>query len=190
MKNNKRIIQKQKEYGRGDKANRRKAGNKNNNKNNIRKNETINIIDETILFEKSANILEKESRIYLLNLKVGAIKDNKKIYAVIFKKKENISHSHCIEATKIIQQIIKAEGYDEGDYTITVSSAGFRWKIENRFELFEDMPVKIKYKNEDKIITESGILKEAKEDYIILELENEIKKTIKIKDIIKARLNC
>ena len=186
MKNNKRIIQKQKEYGRGDKANRRKAG----NKNNIRKNETINIIDETILFEKSKNILEK-NKIYLLNLKVGAIKDNKKIYAVIFKKKENISHSHCIEATKIIQQIIKAEGYDEGDYTITVSSAGFRWKIENRFELFEDMPVKIKYKNnEDKIITESGILKEAKEDYIILELENEIKKTIKIKDIIKARLNC
>ena len=139
--------------------------------------------------EKSKNILEK-NKIYLLNLKVGAIKDNKKIYAVIFKKKENISHSHCIEATKIIQQIIKAEGYDEGDYTITVSSAGFRWKIENRFELFEDMPVKIKYKNEDKIITESGILKEAKEDYIILELENEIKKTIKIKDIIKARLNC
>lgn len=186
MKNNKRIIQKQKEYGRGDKANRRKKA---GNKNNIRKNETINIIDETILFEKSKNILEK-NKIYLLNLKVGAIKDNKKIYAVIFKKKENISHSHCIKATKIIQQIIKAEGYDEGDYTITVSSAGFRWKIENRFELFEDMPVKIKYKNEDKIITESGILKEAKEDYIILELENEIKKTIKIKYIIKARLNC
>ena len=188
MKNNKRIIQKQKEYGRGDKANRRKADNKNN-----RKNETINIIDETILFEKSKNILEK-NKIYLLNLKVGAIKDNKKIYAVIFKKKENISHSHCIEATKIIQQIIKAEGYDEGDYTITVSSAGFRWKIENRFELFEDMQVKIKYRinnnEENKIITESGILKEAKEDYIILELENEIKKTIKIKYIIKARLNC
>ena len=188
MKKNKRIIQKQKEYGRGDKANRRKADNKNN-----RKNETINIIDETILFEKSKNILEK-NKIYLLNLKVGAIKDNKKIYAVIFKKKENISHSHCIEATKIIQQIIKAEGYDEGDYTITVSSAGFRWKIENRFELFEDMQVKIKYRinnnEENKIITESGILKEAKEDYIILELENEIKKTIKIKYIIKARLNC
>lgn len=189
MKNNKRIIQKQKEYGRGDKANRRKAGNKNNNKNNIRKNETINIIGETILFEKSKNILEK-NKIYLLNLKVGAIKDNKKIYAVIFKKKENISHSHCIETTKIIQQIIKAEGYDEGDYTITVSSAGFRWKIENRFELFEDMPVKIKYKNEDKIIAESGILKEAKEDYIIFENEDkEIKKILK-NDIIKARLNC
>ena len=39
MKNNKRIIQKQKEYGRGDKANRRKA----DNKNNIRKNKTIDI---------------------------------------------------------------------------------------------------------------------------------------------------
>lgn len=193
MKNNKRIIQKQKEYGRGDKANRRKAGNKNNNKNNIRKNETINIIDETILFEKSKNILEK-NKIYLLNLKVGAIKDNKKIYAVIFKKKENISHSHCIEATKIIQQIIKAEGYDEGDYTITVSSVGFRWKIENRFELFEDMQVKIKYRinnnEENKIITESGILKEGKEDYIIFENEDkEIKKILK-NDIIKARLNC
>lgn len=194
MKNNKIKPQRKKEYGRGESVKKKKNNLKkylNKNINNSK--EKINIIDETILFEKSANILEKESRIYLLNLKVGAIKDNKKVYAVIFKKKENISHSHCIEATKIIQQIIKAEGYDEGDYTITVSSAGFRWKIENRFELFEDMPVKIKYKNEDKIITESGILgilKEAKEDYIILELENEIKKTIKIKDIIKARLNC
>lgn len=191
MKNNKIKPQRKKEYGRGESVKKKKNNLKKDlNKNINNSKEKINIIDETILFEKSANILEKESRIYLLNLKVGAIKDNKKVYAVIFKKKENISHSHCIEATKIIQQIIKAEGYDEGDYTITVSSAGFRWKIENRFELFEDMPVKIKYKNEDKIITESGILKEAKEDYIILELENEIKKTIKIKDIIKARLNC
>ena len=191
MKNNKIKPQRKKEYGRGESVKKKKNNLKKDlNKNINNSKEKINIIDETILFEKSANILEKESRIYLLNLKVGAIKDNKKVYAVIFKKKENISHSHCIEATKIIQQIIKAEGYDEGDYTITVSSAGFRWKIENRFELFEDMPVKIKYKNEDKIITESGILKEAKEDYIIFENEDkEIKKILK-NDIIKARLNC
>lgn len=126
-----------------------------------------------------------------LILKSALYKDNKKIYAVIFKKKENVSHSHCIEATRVIQSVIKSEGYDEGDYTITVSSAGFRWKIEARFELFEDMMIKIKYKNEDEIITESGILKEAKEDYIIIDFENE-KKEIKIlkENIIKLRLNC
>ena len=186
MKNNKIKPQRKKEYGRGENKDKKK---------NLKKstNEKINIVDETILFEKSKDILEKESQIYLLNLKVGAIKDNKKVYAVIFKKKENVSHIHCIEATKIIQQIIKAKGYDEGDYTITVSSAGFRWKIENRFELFEDMQVKIKYRinnEENKIITESGILKEGKEDYIIFENENkEIKKILK-NDIIKARLNC
>lgn len=186
MKNNKIKPQRKKEYGRGENKDKKK---------NLKKstNEKINIVDETILFEKSKDILEKESQIYLLNLKVGAIKDNKKVYAVIFKKKENVSHIHCIEATKIIQQTIKAEGYDEGDYTITVSSAGFRWKIENRFELFEDMQVKIKYRinnEENKIITESGILKEGKEDYIIFENENkEIKKILK-DDIIKARLNC
>ena len=185
MKNNKIKPQRKKEYGRGE--------NRNKKKNNLNSNkEKINIIDETILFEKSANILEKENRIYLLNLKVGAIKDNKKVYAVIFKKKGNVSHSHCIEATRVLQSVIKSCGFDEGDYTITVSSAGFRWKIENRFELFEEMPIKIKYNNneEDKIITESGILKEAKEDYIIF--ENEDKEIIKIlkEDIIKTRLNC
>ena len=185
MKNNKIKPQRKKEYGRGENRNKKK-NNLNNNK------EKINIIDETILFEKSANILEKENQIYLLNLKVGAIKDNKKVYAVIFKKKESVSHSHCIEATRVIQLVIKSCGFDEGDYTITVSSAGFRWKIENRFELFEDMPIKIKFKikEEDKIITESGILKEAKEDYIIFENEdNEIIKILK-EDIIKTRLNC
>ena len=187
MKNNKIKPQRKKEYGRGENKDKKK---------NLKKstNEKINIVDETILFEKSKDILEKESQIYLLNLKVGAIKDNKKVYAVIFKKKENVSHIHCIEATKIIQQIIKAEGFDEGDYTITVSSAGFRCKIENRFELFEDMQVKIKYRinnnEENKIITKSGILKEGKEYYIIFENENkEIKKILK-NDIIKARLNC
>lgn len=191
MKNNKIKPQRKKEYGRGESK----------KKNNLKKDlnngkEKINIVDETILFEKSADILEKNNQIYLLNLKVGAIKDNKKVYAVIFKKKESVSHSHCIEATRVIQSVIKAEGFDEGDYTITVSSAGFRWKIESRFELFEDMPIKIKYKikfknnNEDKIIMEIGILKEAKEDYIIF--ENEDKEIIKIlkEDIIKARLNC
>lgn len=205
MKNNKSKPQRQKEYGRGNNRNQKtKKINKNNLKrnnkiNNLNKKETVNIIDEGILFEKSKNILEKNNRIYLLNLKVGAIKDNKKVYAVIFKKKENVSHSHCIEATRVIQSVIKSEGEDEGDYTITVSSAGFRWKIEDRFELFEDMMIKIKYKNGDKIITESGILKEAKENYIIVDLENEksevgekYKKKEKIlkENIIKLRLNC
>ncbi|WP_432632544.1 ribosome assembly cofactor RimP [Brachyspira sp.] len=183
MKNNKIKPQRKKEYGRGE--------NRNKKKNNLKNKEKINIIDETILFEKSANILEKDNKIYLLNLKVGAIKDNKKVYAVIFKKKESVSHSHCIEATRVIQSVIKSCGFDEGDYTITVSSAGFRWKIEDRFELFEEMPIKIKFKiKEDKIITENGILKEAKEDYIIFENEdNEIIKILK-EDIIKTRLNC
>lgn len=205
MKNNKSKPQRQKEYGRGNNRNQKtKKINKNslkrNNKiNNLNKKEAVNIIDEGILFEKSKNILEKNNRIYLLNLKVGAIKDNKKVYAVIFKKKENVSHSHCIEATRVIQSVIKSEGEDEGDYTITVSSAGFRWKIEERFELFEDMMIKIKYKNGDKIITESGILKEAKEDYIIVDLENEKsevgekyekKEKILKENIIKLRLNC
>lgn len=205
MKNNKSKPQRQKEYGRGNNRNQKtKKINKNslkrNNKiNNLNRKETVNIIDEGILFEKSKNILEKNNRIYLLNLKVGAIKDNKKVYAVIFKKKENVSHSHCIEATRVIQSVIKSEGEDEGDYTITVSSAGFRWKIEERFELFEDMMIKIKYKNGDKIITESGILKEAKEDYIIVDLENEKsevgekyekKEKILKENIIKLRLNC
>lgn len=205
MKNNKSKPQRQKEYGRGNNRNQKtKKINKNNLKrnnkiNNLNKKETVNIIDEGILFEKSKNILEKNNRIYLLNLKVGAIKDNKKVYAVIFKKKENVSHSHCIEATRVIQSVIKSEGEDEGDYTITVSSAGFRWKIEDRFELFEDMMIKIKYKNGDKIITESGILKEAKENYIIVDLENEKsevgekyekKEKILKENIIKLRLNC
>lgn len=196
MKNNKSKPQRQKEYGRGNNRNQKT---KKINKNNLNKKEAVNIIDEGILFEKSKNILEKNNRIYLLNLKVGAIKDNKKVYAVIFKKKENVSHSHCIEATRVIQSVIKSEGEDEGDYTITVSSAGFRWKIEERFELFEDMMIKIKYKNGDKIITESGILKEAKEDYIIVNLENEKsevgekyekKEKILKENIIKLRLNC
>lgn len=208
MKNNKSKPQRQKEYGRGNNRNQKtkkinknnlKRNNKNNKINNLNKKETVNIIDEGILFEKSKNILEKNNRIYLLNLKVGAIKDNKKVYAIIFKKKENVSHSHCIEATRVIQSVIKSEGEDEGDYTITVSSAGFRWKIEDRFELFEDMMIKIKYKNGDKIITESGILKEAKENYIIVDLENEKsevgekyekKEKILKENIIKLRLNC
>ena len=112
---------------------------------------------------------------------------------MIFKKKESVSHSHCIEATRVIQSVIKFEGFDEGDYTITVSSAGFRWKIEDRFELFEEMPIKIKFKikdKEDKIITERGILKEGKEDYIIFENENKETKKILKNDIIKTRLNC
>ena len=208
MKNNKSKPQRQKEYGRGNNRNQKtkkinknnlKRNNKNNKINNLDKKETVNIIDEGILFEKSKNILEKNNQIYLLNLKVGAIKDNKKVYAVIFKKKENVSHSHCIEATRVIQSVIKSEGEDEGDYTITVSSAGFRWKIEDRFELFEDMMIKVKYKNGDKIITESGILKEAKENYIIVDLENEKsevgekyekKEKILKENIIKLRLNC
>lgn len=191
MKNKKNKPQRKKEYGRGESVKKKKNNLKkdlNNNK------EKINIIDETILFEKSANILEKENQIYLLNLKVGAIKDNKKVYAVIFKKKENVSHSHCIEATRVIQSTIKSAGFDEGDYTITVSSAGFRWKIEDRFELFEEMPIKIKFKikdkEENKIIAENGILKEGKEDYIIFENENKETKKILKNDIIKTRLNC
>ena len=188
-KNNKTRPQKQKEYGRDTKKN------KQYNKEKQNKKSEVNIIDETVLFNGINDILEKKG-IYLLDLKVRCISDNKKVYAVIYKKKESVSHTHCIETTRIIQDCIKNNGYDEGDYTITVSSAGFRWKFDDRYELFEDMPIKIKYRNGDEFVTSYAVLKEAKDDYIIITVTDEDnvmnEKNIKISktDIIKARLNC
>lgn len=88
--------------------------------------------------------------------------------------------------------MIKNNGYDEGDYTITVSSAGFRWKFDDNYELFEDMPIKIKYKvDDDNYITTTAILKEAKDDYIIIKNDDDnIDIKILKSNIIKTRLNC
>lgn len=147
------------------------------------------IVNEEILLKESSEKLEKENKIYLLSLKLFSNKDNQKIYAIIFKKKENISHKHCIEATKVIQSMIKKQGFDEGDYTITVSSAGFRWKFDDRFELFEDMPIKIKYRDNEDIIVSSAILEKSNEEYIIIKNEDDKNIEINKKDIIKTRLN-
>ena len=187
-KNSKVKPQKQKEYGRLPK--KKKLQN-----NKEKSNKTTPIIDEVLLFNGIKDILEKDG-IYLLDLKVRAISDNKKVYAVIYKKKESVSHTHCIETTRKIQECIKQNGYDEGDYTITVSSAGFRWKFNDRYELFEGMPIKIKYRDGDNFIISYAELKEAKDDYIIINVFDEDniinEKNIKIlkNDIIKARLNC
>ena len=143
-----------------------------------------------VAIEIAKKLIEKHN-IYLLDLKVLAVKDNKKVYAVIFKKKESVSHNHCIEATRVIQEVIRSNGYDDGDYTITVSSAGFRWKFDDNYELFEDMPIKIKYKaDDDNYITTAAILKEAKDDYIIIENDENINIKILKSNIIKTRLNC
>ena len=188
MSNNKNIKpQRQKEYSRGPKKKKLK-------KEKVKK-EEVNIIDEILLSNCINNVLEKNN-IYLLDLKVRCISDDKKVYAVIYKKKESVSHTHCIETTRIIQDAIKANGYDEGDYSITVSSAGFRWKFNDRYELFEDMPIKIKYRNGENFITVHALLKESKDDYIVISVTDEDnicnEKNIKIlkNDIIKARLNC
>ncbi|MEI0486224.1 ribosome assembly cofactor RimP [Brachyspira intermedia] len=189
MNNNKTKPQKQKEYGREPKKKKLKNKEKSNKKIDN------NIIDEALLFNGIKDVLE-ENNIYLLDLKVRAISDNKKVYAVIFKKKESVSHTHCIETTRKIQDCIKANGYDDGDYTITVSSAGFRWKFNDRYELFEDMPIKIKYRSGEEFITAYAMLKKSEDDCIIITVTDEDnvinEKNIKIlkKDIIKARLNC
>lgn len=179
-KNNRRP-QRQKEYGRDAKKKKVKP---------VKKDE-VKVIDQELLFENAKKLIEKHN-IYLLDLKVLAVKDNKKVYAVIFKKKESASHNHCIEATRVIQEVIKNNGYDEWDYTITVSSAGFRWKFDDNYELFEDMPIKIKYKvDDDNYITTTAILKEAKDDYIIIKNDDDnIDIKILKSNIIKTRLNC
>ncbi len=188
-KNNKIKPQKQKEYGREPKKKKFPK------KEKLNKKTDDNIIDENLLFDGIKDVLENKG-IYLLDLKVRNISDNKKVYGVIFKKKESVSHTHCIETTRIIQECIKSNGYDEGDYTITVSSAGFRWKFDSRYELFEDMPIKIKYRNGEDFVTDYAVLKEAKDDYIVISVIDEEnitnEKNIKIlkNDIIKARLNC
>lgn len=184
MMKNKRIPQKQKPYGRDKKYKTNKE----------QKKKVLKIVDEKILLNRSYKSLEKKE-IYLLELKMVSLSNKDiHIYAVIFKKQNNknpnISHEDCIIATKHIQENIKKEGFDEGDYAITVSSAGFRWIFDSNYELFVNMPIKIRYKNEnEESITVKTIMKDAKEDYIVIgndELEN-----IKIlkKDIIKARLN-
>ena len=123
------------------------------------KKDEVKVIDQELLFENAKKLIEKHN-IYLLDLKV---------------------HNHCIEATRVIQEVIKNNGYDEGDYTITVSSAGFRWKFDDNYELFEDMPIKIKYKaDDDNYITTAAILKEAKDDYIVINNDDNV--DIKILD--------
>ena len=58
------------------------------------------------------------------------------------------------------------------------------------------MPIKIKYRNGDEFVTSYAVLKESKDDYIIITVTDEDnvmnEKNIKISktDIIKARLNC
>lgn len=188
MKNNRERAQKQKEYSRIPKKKKLKI------KSKLIKKINDNIIDEILLFNNVKKELENNG-IYLLDLKVRAVSDNKKVYAVIFRKKESVSHNHCIEATRKIQNFIKINGYDEEEYTITVSSAGFRWKFNDRYELFEDMPIKIKYKNDDDFITAYALLKETKDDYIIITVTDKDnilnEKDVKIlkSNIVKARLN-
>ena len=163
--------------------------------NKLKKDNIDNIIDETILFNSINDKLEKIG-IYLLDLKVRNISNNKKVYGVIFIKGGSVSHNHCIDTTREIQECIRVNGYDDGDYTITISSAGFRWKFNDRYELFENMPIKIKYKSGDNFITTYAILKEARDDYIVISVidENNIfnEKSIKVlkSDILKTRLNC
>lgn len=184
MTNNKRVAQKPKPYGRDKKHNK---------KDKTQKKEIVKIVDEKNVFDKTYDKLKKEG-IYLLELKIALLRKDKRIYAVIIKKWENeisyISHNDCIEATKKIQESIKSEGFEENDYTITVSSAGFRWEFDDKYEIFINMPIKIRYSKENgEIKTVKAILKEAKEDYILIEDEKSEEIKILKKDIIKTRLN-
>lgn len=162
-----------------------------------KKNHTKKCVNEEILYKDVITKLENNYDIYLLDFKLKSIKDNNKIYAIIFKKEGSISHKHCIDTTKVIQECIKMQGYNDGDYSITVSSAGLRWKIEDRFELFIDMPIKIKYRiennnneeNNDTFITTYAILKEVSNEYIIIEDEDDNNVKIKKENIIKIRLD-
>ena len=53
------------------------------------------------------------------------------------------------------------------------------------------MPIKIKYKvDDDNYITTAATLKEAKDDYIIINNEDNIDIKILKSNIIKTRLNC
>ena len=97
-KNSKIKPQKQKEYGRLPK--KKKLQN-----NKEKSNKTTPIIDEVLLFNGIKDILEKDG-IYLLDLKVRAISDNKKVYAVI-----NLSDLNRFEnGAEVTPEILKDMG--------------------------------------------------------------------------------
>lgn len=148
------------------------------------------VIEQEKLLELSTQVL-MEKNIYLLESKMRTIRNDTHIYAVIHKKDEATTHNDCIAATKVIKEIISAEGFDEDDYSITVSSTGFDWifKSDLEYQIFINNKVKIKYedKEQDKNITLIGTLKENNEDHIIIENKEAIK--IMKKSIIKVKLN-
>lgn len=101
-----------------------------------------------------------------------------KVDAVIYSK-EGVSHDNCADVTREIKKIINDKGLSGDDYTITVSSPGFKWKFasDKEFEIFKNAPVKITYTREaSKIIgskTVCGILLGNKQGEIEIENERE-----------------
>ncbi len=159
-------------------------------KKKITKKPSKKVIDQEKLLELSTALL-MEKDLYLLECKMKTIRDDTNIYAVIHKKDGATTHIDCITATKAIKEIIAAEGFDEEDYSITVSSTGFDWifKSDLEYQIFINNNVKIKYEDteQDKNITLMGTLKENNEDHIIIE-NKETMKVMK-KYIIKIKLN-
>lgn len=155
-------------------------------------------IEDIKLFTISKNNMLKED-IHLLELKMRVTKGDVHIYAFI-NKKNGVSHRDCIMATKIIQSSIKSEGFDDEDYSITVSSAGINrtFKSDDEYDIFLGSDIKIKFftdddnnnsKDDKNTKTFNAKLIEVDDTSILIETEDDKKIRILKKNIIKTRLN-
>ncbi len=138
--------------------------------------------DNFSLIEKDylENILSLELdklEIHLVYIEIKLLKSiGARIEATIFRD-SGISHDDCSLTTKMIKSVIDEKYNNADEYTITVSSPGFKWLFrgQKEFEIFQNAPIKVVYtKAASEIIkakTMTGILLSSDDESI--EIENE-----------------
>ncbi len=148
-----------------------------NKKDSDKKND-IQIIEKAYLYEKLEKVLDKENTV-LLYLDIKILRSiGAKIEAIIYKE-EGLSHQDCSEATTIIKSIIDEKYQNADEYTITVSSPGFKWlfRSEKEFKIFKNAPIKVIYnKKASEILkakTVTGLLLSYDDESIEVENERE-----------------
>lgn len=139
--------------------------------------------------KKMAQPLVSQTDMFLVDVEIKQ-QDMNVVWVYVDSEKGDVNVDECSKLSRELSFLIEADDVFEKSYRLNVSTPGLSRPLSDirQYKKNTGRAVKVKYRSEEGYEKIEGVLKDASDDFVKIEIDEEIEKKIPFDDLVETKI--
>lgn len=139
--------------------------------------------------KKMAQPLVSQTDMFLVDVEIKQ-QDMNVVWIYVDSEKGDVNVDECSKLSRELSFLIEADDVFEKSYRLNVSTPGLSRPLSDirQYKKNTGRAVKVKYRSEEGYEKIEGVLKDASDDFVKIEIDEEIEKKIPFDDLVETKI--